>query len=563
MSSEIDGQWYVRRGSQVEGPYTLHDFFELPLRSQHKNIPADLFPALLPTDLIRAPGQSAWQHAGTIKGLFNNLALRNAAANLKQGDLNSLQDAFVSLSQIINDPQGCSDWRIWWKRAECQQYMAAQSDDVANVISLLQSANDDFSKAVKSDPHSCSKAMWGVAGTFATSWFPQHPLFLPAYEDFFTSLDRIVPWTQDNAIVCAVEALGKMGREAAPMIPILESLLPRMEFFVTAAIQRISQQTTPPVQLDALFHRVESELQVYPTDQDRFDLEHPLKDEDLNRTESELVALLNAKEWAVRAKAACIIRCKVVKPKNETIRALFQHLGPKERRGNVRGQCVLGLAAFAKSGQLDPFALDDFVFDLLDNLKSDAAYPVRGIAGKALSGFASDYPSVIPALVSALAESVEDNLALTKSKEVNLQRALVEALGECGQVAEPALSLVFRFNPHRDDLTGEIIKAATIRRIASPDHAESVKSLKTILIHLRNQPIGKPTGVTRLRRDAALKAILCIPMDELLRKKLLLERLFFDDSAKLRCDAARALIAIDKDLATKVGGFSVLDRIGS
>lgn len=534
MSQEIDDQWYVRRGSHAEGPYTLSDFLDLPLRSKNNNIPSDLCPALVPTDLIRAPGQAEWQPAGTIKGLFNKLVL-----------------------------QECSDRQIWWKRGECQQFMAAKSNDLANVITLLRSANDDFSKAVKSDPRSFSKVMWGMGESCSTSWFPQHPLFLPAYEDFFAHLDRIVPWTQDNAIVCAVEALGKMGREVAPIIPVLRSLLPRVGFFVTAAIQRISQQTTPVIQLHALFDTVESELRVYPTDQDRFDLEHPLKLEHLNRTESELVAQLNDKEWAVRAKAACIIRCKVERPKDETIRALFQHLGTKERRGNVRGQCVLGIAAFAKSGQLDSLTVDDVVSALLERLKSDAAYPVRGIAGKALSGFASYDPRVIPALVSALAESVEENLAFAKSKEVNLQRALVEALGECGQAAEAALSYVLRFNPYRDDLTGEIIKATTIRRIASPDHAESLKSLITILKYLRSQSVAKPTGVSRLQRDAALKAILCVPMDELLRKKLLLERLYLDDSARLRCDAARALISIDEDLAAKAGAYLVVERTGA
>lgn len=117
-------QWFVRRGNEIEGPYTLSDFFKLPLRSRFNTFPSDFCPALLPTDLIRAPGQTEWQPAGTIKGLFNELVLRNAAANFKQGDLNSLQDAFLSLSQIIDDPQECSDRHVWWKRGECQQLMA-------------------------------------------------------------------------------------------------------------------------------------------------------------------------------------------------------------------------------------------------------------------------------------------------------------------------------------------------------------------------------------------------------------------------------------------------------
>jgi|GEM_PF-3012502 len=429
---------------------------------------------------------------------------------------------------------------------------------MSNVISLFQAAHHDFSHSVKADPYSYAKLMLSKDGRH---WFPQHPIYLPAYQDFFDDPDRLLPWSCDRAMICAAESLAAMGSQAAPMIPTLESIVPRLGIFVTRPIQRISKQFTnqPVDEWQALLDRVEKELQIYPTSQDRFDLEHPLTVEDVKRGESELIELLDDNNWAVRAKAACILRCKVQNPRNKTVLALFRHLGQTERRGNVRGQCILGLAGFAKSGRLNPLTNDDLdllptdelVTGLLVRLKNDRASPVRGIAGKALPVFTPAYTMVIPALVSALAES----------QEVNLTRDLVQALGNCGPPASEALPLIPLFKPHGNDSTGELVKAVAIFQIAPVDYQEAQKSFATILKHLRWQPIGASVSVPRERRDAALTALLSVPINETLRLKLILERMIFDESARIRCLSAQALIDIDKEFARNAGAYLVLDSI--
>ena len=528
----IDNKYFIRRKGPFEGPFTFEDLVDLTLAGK-----------LVPYDKIHALGKL--QSAGEIHRLFDKLVLRKANALLKMGDLKSLQDAFHNLSQSINDPQGCRDPDVWWTRGQCQQKMAMLSDDLDNVILLFQSAERDLSQSVLAFPHEYS---WRIR---KNKWFPQHRRYLPAYKDFLASFSPDNTNDSDSlAILAAANALRGMGREAAEVIPELKAALPCLTIFkqqLEAAIHRISQGSRAESSQDiaTLFAHVEHELQIYPTRQDRFDLESPLTEDDLQRSESEMVALLNDKEWAVRAKSACILRCKVQKPTLETMQALFEHLGPKEKRGNVRGQCALTLAHFAAEGVIQNRMFDRLITALIELVNCDSAWAVQAIAAEALVGIAPNLTEVVASLISALSKP---------KLNLNLVRALVIALGRCGPDARIALPLILGFTPHPEDATGEVVKAAAIVGIAPADHAASKIAFSVIMAN-RWSKSGEIQA-------AALNAIVTIPMDDILRKKLILERMFFTEFATIRCHAARKVIAIDEDLATKAGAYLVVDQIG-
>jgi HEAT repeat protein len=453
-------------------------------------------------------------------------------------DDEALQNAAVALTKIIEDPGSSTDDKrlALWKRGECQQRMARNTDSLREVVSVFQSAQRDFSQSVKTATY------WYAGQMRKGRWFPENPIFIPAYADLLSS-EPGERWESSDQITFsgAARALGQMGHEADEVLPALErastfKLMPNVICDIKSAVQRISRLAErQDSDSHTLFDRVEEGLQIYPTVQDRFELEHPLTEDDLNRSEPELVAFLADKTWAIRAKSACILRYKVGNPKPETLRALLEHLGSTEGRGNVRGQCALSLAHFASKGSIKMGMLETLIRALIERLGRDSAYAVKGIAAKALAQIGSDLPEVITSLVSVL----------SKPQNVNLQRALVEALGDCGDAAEKALPLILQFTPHQNDDTGEVVRAGAICRIAPADHLEARTSLAVIVSALGSRPTE--------RREAALTVILRIRMDERRRQTLLLERLFFDHSAQLRCKAERALIELDADLARQAG----------
>jgi len=538
---------------------------------------------LTATDLVKRPGVSDWQEARTIKDLFrdrNDLRFQAAELQMKrsinQPDRNSkieaLHEAVVVLSEIIED-EASSSWtkppvvgrfrnplqdqagplwdkkRAFWLRGECQGRVAWLTVDLTEVITIFESAQRDFSQSVKVCPK------W-YASKIAARWYPEHPMYLPAYHYFLAStLPNLVG--EEVYVSESATALESMGRQAVEAIPSLEAAISRAGIFkhgVQGAIQRMSglSKIKPANVLGTLCNRVERGLQSYSGFSEQFDIYNPPTVDEVSRSEAELVALLEDKEWGVRAKSACILRCTVDSPKQATIRALFEHLGSKEKRGNVRGQCVLGLGHFALNGVIKGEMLDHLVNVLRKLLESDRAYPVQGIAAKTLARISPDDPSIVPTLVGALSKP---------QLKVDLQRDLVKALGNCGSNASEALPLMLQFRPHHDDGTGELVKAVAIAQIVPSGHPEFQKALDKIVENLRWQPIGSSGSFPRKCRNAALTAILRVPIDGTRRMKLLLERMIFDESARIRCRSAQALIDIDKEFAKDAGAYLVLDSI--
>jgi hypothetical protein len=543
MSDQWFDQWFVRQKSQEYGPIPFEPFALLVATGK-----------LAASALVNAPGNFDWEKAGTIYDLFGQKnASRFSIASKKMKDRcrSAVQDAAVDLTEIVEDQRSSTRAKqlALWRRGHCQKRMAWNTESFNEVIALYESAQRDFLLSVKTDP------AWYTSPMKAKCWFPQHPIYLPAYDYLLTSSS---PDGRDrHSIFSASSALVMMGREAAEILPALTLASKRAEFlsdYIETNIQRISRsmKENDSDELQRIRVCVEQGLQIYPGNSDRFDDENNVTDEELARPEAELVSLLSDKNWAVRAKTACIIRCKLDNPRPETIRALFEHLDPKEKQGNVRGQCALGLACFASNGAIKGEMLDRLINVFRERLDEDSAYSVKAIAAEALSEIGPGLPEVVDSLVTALAKP---------KLNLNLQRALIGALGNCGSNASKALPLVLRFTPHGNDETGEVVKAVAILQIAAVDHPEAQKSLKTIQTNLGWQPIATPTTIPRFCREAAFKAVLLVPMDETLRTKLLLERMFFEESARLRRSAAQAVINIDKDLATKSGAYLIVDRI--
>lgn len=579
-------QWFVRTGFEEYGPITFGPLAQLAATG--KLADSDFVRSADETDrhrggsaidgcypVFKASDTATWTRAGDIKGLFDkNTVPRFAFASqrMKHGSSTSLLKAAFTLTETIDDPGSSILSRLdaQWMRGECKQRMARNANALEEALSLYTSALRDHVMSVKTQPDIFAHRMADNV------WWPENAVFIPAYLALISGAKNLHLGHHR-----LLRAIGKMGAEATEVLPILMELSPRhtdkydmVGYSIRDAIERIStphQRQTPD---KMLLLRVEDQLRNYPTRQDRLyeifhdhlityaddidgDLfhildEHDLTAEEVSRSQSELVALLADNNWIVRVKSACILRCKVDEPSAETIRTLFDHLGPGENQSNVRGECVLTLGHFAATGLLVTETFDHIVNALRDRLAHDSAQSVRIVAAEVLARIGKYLPDVITSLIAALTS------ALSKPETLELQTAFVAALGDCGRSAESSLPLVLRVRPFNadqsDDKTAQVVKAMTILQIAPADHPEKQTSLKTLDANLRSQP--------NYLRQEALKAVCSVPMDESFRKKLLLERLFFDDSARLRCDAARALIAIDKDLATKAGAYLVVDRIG-
>ena len=559
MSEHSQNIWYVLRAENsrlLPTSFAEDEFFDLPKAGK-----------LTATDLVKVPGSSVWQDAVTVKGLFrdhNDIRFTTVKEHLHRGDQESLIEGIVVLSEVIKDQVSSKndERRAYWLRGECQQTMALQASTLSQAIALLESARNDFSQAVKTDPISYSIAMR------RNKWFPQHPCYLPAYIDF---LERYASDSEDRLAstrLAAVSALCDMGREAAPAIDALKSASANISGFEHShfedQLRQKFQLTIRWISQSSILHdsnasqslryQVEAAYEIYPFQAERFKDGAEFADEELARNERELVALLEHHDWKVRAKAACIIRCKVENPEPSTVQALIEHLCGSEKRANVRGHCALALTQFAIKGTLTPESFDQLITGLIERLSEDSAYPVQAIAAKTIVQIIPDTNKVVDTLIAVLSRPKVNR---------NLKLALVEAIGHCGRAAKEALPLVIQFTPTEwDGIEGELIKVRTILQIAPPGHPEVQKSIDTLVKNLREQPAATNVRMTRTHRDAALDAIVRVPMDEMFRRKHLLERMILDECPSIRCKAAQAIINIDKDLATQAGAYETIDRIG-
>ncbi len=472
--------------------------------------------------------------------------LRQASEQIKKGNAEALQAAAVGLSQVVTAQNADTEVRgmALLFRARCQQRMAHFAGHLDEVLAFHESALRDLEAAVNVN------RAW-FAQRIGQRWLPEHPAYVPAYTEFI----RLRSEQPDHVLWNAMRAIGRMGLEGDEARPILEELQ-RRGSSSTLAQSLHSLLTEAKDSINDVIARLEEELQIYPSRDDRFEGENEVSEFDALGDEQSFVANLANTNWAVRAKSACILRLMVEKPAQETIRTLLDHLGVSENRGIVRGQCALTLAHFASKWQIKSPLLEQLVGRLRERLEGDTAWPVKAISANCLAQITPNRPEVMSALI--------DELSVTNN--VNVARALVLALSECGPSAAAALPLVLRFKPHRLDYSGDVVRAVAILALAPADHPAARKALNDVCRAL-DQRVGYipdnagVAGVQRELRETALKSIRRLPMDDLLRKKLVLQRLSFDDCARLRCEAANVLIEIDKDLAKKAGAYRFVSRI--
>jgi TPR repeat protein len=99
--------FFVRRGNQEKGPYSLHDLLAMARKEK-----------LRPTDLVRTPrshGRSNWRPAGEIKGLF--------------GDRELFEDARRLVGDEPQHPDNREDW--WANVLEVYEELLAESIEPA------------------------------------------------------------------------------------------------------------------------------------------------------------------------------------------------------------------------------------------------------------------------------------------------------------------------------------------------------------------------------------------------------------------------------------------------
>jgi HEAT repeat protein len=505
----------------------------------------------------------------TVKGLFrdhNEPRFDQAKEHLNKGDRESLLDATVICSEVLEDPSSSEsdERRAFWIRGLCQQKLARLANPLRDVLLYLESARTDFSKAIIAEPRYFSSAMK------SQNFFPEHPMFLPAYVDYLQQVPHdqnrhytgvLAQLPPSYRMEKAFSAIAAMGREAESILPVVESayntiqehVLPSFESAFKRAIRRLTDtaQGDPTSQIHSLHAQVVAAFDSFPNQRE----EVSFTDQDLARNERELVALLSDSDWIERAKAVCILRCKVKAPEPATIEALYQHLGRTEKRANVRGQCIFGLLQVSTAGLLSREMQDKFTRALLERLRDDSAYPVQGIAAKALSQISPQSTEVIEALVSVLSEAKIKN---------NLKLDLVEAVGRCGTAARHALPLVRQFEPSNwHGFHGHCARSIALVQLSDENSPEALQELEVVANAVRQSPIAQMSGGTsRSDRSIALNALLQLPMDETLRTKLFVERMMLDESAAVRCEAAHGLIKINQEFATTAGAYRTLELIG-
>lgn len=457
--------------------------------------------------------------------------------------------AVALLSEIYEENRtGGSDLarcRSLWERGECLQLFGIHADRIDETLSAFHQAEQDFRAAVESSPE------WFAHQIADHRWFPENSFIVPAYRSLLDSFGDRSHAAQGNV----AEVLKNMGMEASSALESLRRVRGVFRGWADSAIERITRiESGEKLPFASLRLAVEREIQIYPTDQDQFPDDQMLSDDDVRLPEWELAGLLNSGQWANRAKAACILRFTVPEPDASVVDALFRLLESGEKRAIVRGQCARTLGHYAARGNLRAEDSERLTQRLKVLLTSDPAYPVRAIAAEVLSSIGSDRPDVRERLVEAFRNSGKE--------DANVQRTLVQAIGAFGPSARDLLPLVIAFQPHERDTTGEVIKAAAILRITPPGEQDRTRSMTTFIESLRRQPFAAPLQTAREVRKAALGAIQTVPILEAFRKKLLIERMVFDDSAQIRVEAAQVLMNLDRDLAVQAGAPAVLRRLG-
>jgi len=461
----------------------------------------------------------------------------------------TLPNAVVLLSEILKEDRHIESdlarCRSLWKRGECLQRWGIYAKGIGETLSAFQQAEQDFRASVASSPE------WFARRVQEHDWFPENSFIVPAYRSILDGLGERLDFKQSNV----VQALQNMGMEASPALPSLRDVRGLLSHSALNAIKRITAiDAGEKVPFSALRLRIDRELQVYPTDQDQFPADQFLTGEDVELPEWELVGLLNNQHWASRAKAACILRFTVDKPDKSVVQKLFGLLESGEKRAIVRGQCARTLGHYASRGALQAEDHERLLRVLMDKLTSDSAYPVRAIAAEVLSDCGTQRPEIRECLFEAFRNAGKE--------DPNVQRALVNAIGAFGSSARELLPIVMSFEPHHRDNTGHVVKAAAILRIIPPGEQVCTLSLMTLIEALWFQPFAAPLWNAREIRKVALDAIQTVPMPEPFRRKLVIERMMFDDSAEIRAEAAHALMRLDRDLAVQAGAPGVLQRLG-
>jgi hypothetical protein len=455
----------------------------------------------------------------------------------------SLHAAFRRLTSIVDGAEKDRSLKKsgLWALAKCRQRMALVAKTLEETISLQREALLDRAEAIRTDPQ------WFAHEMLGHRWYPQHPVYMPAYLRMLGSNSLSIKWAAPEF----VETLGEMGSEAAEAIPALHAALEKWPDVtqIETAIQRIIEPTAPVVHspigstAPPLVEMVAEALSTYPG-RDGSNGTPCIPSEDLiDWTEKELCQLLDDEQEKIRELAACVSRFTLEKPRTATLSKLMQHAGADEERARVRGQCLLTLSHYATVGALSSNDLEKLLALFQDRLTDDAAVSVQSIAAESLVKVGKNRVDVVGSLVSMLA--VSSNPSLTW--------ALVRAMAECGHAAREALPQVLNVRPRLGNSLDDVTQATAILYMAAEESREHKDALSTILAAVRWQPTNQPTRLSRERRQAALNTICEAPVNEMVRCRFLVERYFLDESATLRRIAGQKLTALDDELAKNLG----------
>lgn len=421
----------------------------------------------------------------------------------------SLRNAIDELTGIVEDVHTRSAQRAGlWMRGKCRQRLALKAASLDEAISLQRLAATDRNAAVETDPD------WFAQEMLANEWFPQHPAFLPAYRHMLKSRSKRVA----AALPAITEAMHAMGAETGGM-----------------AAPSSSIEHTESAKRREL---VEYALRSYSMREGVGGSTPGFADDLLSRSEDELRQLLDDELDGVREVAICALRFTTQRPSATTLHKLWECAGPEEKRSRIRGQSLLTLAHFASSQAFDERSVERFISRLIDCLENDTASGVQAIAAELLAKLGGRREYVVASLVAK---------ANTTSNPYLLW-ALIRALAACGFAAREALPTILKASPRPGDFSDDIVRATAILYMIDPAAGSHKDALKVILTAVRWQPTNQPTPSTRHRRCLAMEALCDAPMDEKLRCKYLLDRLFFDESKSMRTMALNAIQSIDESL---------------